>query len=117
MNTEKKICTITLTGRAPVAIDEAIWPVIARGEKDYDHNNQELDRSYYLTVRRHADGRALIYGHYSTSWQGEKDIRGGYVIAKEADIAATIAKVGELIRSPQHVIDECVANLPVETLD
>ena len=116
MSTEKKTRTITLTGRAPVTIDEAVWPVVARAAKDRDHNNQELFRRYYLTVRKHADGRALVYGTYSTSWQGEEGKRGGYQIDKEADVAATIAEVGELIGAPQSVIDECVADLPAEEL-
>lgn len=116
MSTEKKTRTITLTGRAPVTIDEAIWPVVARAAKDRDHNHQELSRRYYLIVRKHEDGRALVYGTHSTSWQGEEGKRAGYLIDRDANVAATIAEVGELIGAPQSVIDACVADLPPEEL-
>lgn len=116
MSTEKKTRTITLTGRAPVKIDEDSWPVIARAAKDRDCNNQELSRRYYLTVRQNADGRAIVYGIFSTSYQGEDDKRAGRVVSNGKNVAATIAEVGGLIGAPESVIDQCIADLPPEEL-
>ena len=116
MSTEKKTRTITLTGRAPVKIDEDSWSVIARAAKDRDRNNQELSRRYYLTVRQHADGRAIVYGIFSTSCQGEDDKRAGRVVSNGKNVAATIAEVGGLIGAPESVIDQCIADLPPEEL-
>lgn len=116
MSTEKKTRTITLTGRAPVKIDEDSWSVIARAAKDRDCNNQELSRRYYLTVRQNADGRAIVYGIFSTSHQGEDDKRAGRVLSNGQNVAATIAEVGGLIGAPESVIDQCIADLPPEEL-
>ena len=61
-----KTLTITLTDRPPVKIIDADWPVIAHGSYDR-HDGQvesEANRIWSLSirVRRHADGRLIVYG-------------------------------------------------------
>src|SRR5215469_3468093 len=75
-----KTRTITLTGRTPVSIDEDQWPATAESGGG-DHDNQyefQANRKAEagLKVRRHADGRAIVYGtyRYRTQFQGEDDV-------------------------------------------
>ena len=63
----RKSRTITLTDRAPIKIDEAQWPQIASATErpgavrngtpvpDYETD------CHTIRVRRHADGRAIVY--------------------------------------------------------
>lgn len=127
MNTNKTR-KITLTDRAPVKINEADWPVIARGSgdsfrgNDYGRRQQaiaqgEVDK-YYLTVRKHADGRALVYGVFdaATAWTSSEDRREGELLDAGADLASAIQRVGERCNLPSAVIRECLADLPAETI-
>ena len=120
--------TITLTGRRPVIISEADWPVIAHGGGDSGnaldsaHHQQawtrgELD-TYNLRVRQHADGRAIVYATLSAAgaWTGSEDHRGGELLATGADLAAAIARVGQECGLPGRVIRRCLANLPAQAL-
>ena len=120
--------TITLTGRRPVNISEADWPMVAHGMGDSGnaldsaHHQQawargELD-AYNLRVRQHADGRALVYGRLAaaTAWTGSEDHRGGELLAAGADLAAAITRVGQECGLPGRVIRRCLANLPAQAL-
>lgn len=125
MNKEKadKIVTITLTDERPVKVTNGKWPVMASASLDRDHRNQEIFRRYYLRVRihdtgadnenhnPHPDGKCLVYGWYETSWQGEHGAQAGYR-CDIGNVVTTIRTVGERIGAPQHLIDECVADLP-----
>lgn len=129
MTNTTKTRTITLTGRRPVKIVEDQWPVIAsatgdsyRGN-DYARHNQaagqgELDE-YRLTVRQHADGRAIVYGVFAgaSAWTGNESRRGGQLLDAGDDLADAIRRVGEDCNLPDTVIRECVADLPAETID
>ena len=128
-----KTRTITLTGRRPVTIDEAEWPLIARASgDDYDGNDPaqlqqasdqgELDE-YALRVRQHEDGRAIVYGTYTEGWHSEHDglTHAGKVLSAEevssgAAIEATIASVGVTLGVPEQLIADCNADLPAERL-
>ena len=112
--------TITLTDRAPVRIVEDEWPQIAIG--DYRpgavHNgtpvpDYETDR-YTIRVRRHADGRAIVYGvvDAATAWTHTADWSGGEVVDADADIAAAVRRVGRDGEMPDRVVRECIADLP-----
>ena len=107
---------ITLTGRAPVTIVKADWPRIARAEdNDATQPGNQPNRTWTLTVRRHADGRAIVYGEYSTAWQGESDIDAGELLAPGDDIPAAVHRVAETIGRPD-LAQYCLADLPPETL-
>lgn len=131
--------TITLTDERPVIVRDWSWPVVAKASEDTDHNNQELFRRYYLRVRLHAksssdqekmqwygalkegapalapdeDGRCLVYGWYESSHQFESGSQAGYRATMD-NVVEIIRKVGERIGAPEHLIDECVADLPVK---
>lgn len=94
--TTHKTRTITLTGRPPVQIREADWPIIAEGtgdsyaSQDYSRYRQALGQGeldeYSLRVRQHADGRTLVYGVLSgaSTWTGTESIRGGVLLPSPA---------------------------------
>ena len=54
--------TITLTGRAPVRIRKADWPIVAKATAWNGEIEAQADRHSQLIVRQHADGRAVVYG-------------------------------------------------------
>jgi len=126
--TKDKRRTITLTGRAPVSIVEAEWPVIAKGDgdsygsRDYSRHQQARSRGeidvYCLRARRHADGRTLVYGVLvaASAWTGSEDRRGGVLLAGGEDVATAIRSVGEECEIPDSVIRECLADLPAEEI-
>lgn len=126
MKSEK--ITVTLTDQPPVLISNEIWPVIAtaRGDSwtggDYARHEQalaqrELDR-YFLRVRQHADGRALVYGVLTAApaWTGSEDNAGGYLLDPGDDIVASIRQVGEEVGIPERLVRECIADLPATEL-
>ena len=131
MNTEAKspkVRTITLTDAPPVRIREDLWPIIAsaRGDSyrgnDYGRHNQasaqgELDE-YALTVRQHADGRAIVYGCLdgSQAWTGTESRSEGEVLEPGADLAAHVRSIGERCGLPDRIIRECIADLPAVDL-
>jgi hypothetical protein len=132
MATQSKRRTITLTGRAPVTILEADWPVIAsaRGDSysgnDYGRHQQALAQgevdTYSLRVRQHAEGRTLVYGVLDAAipeWHapaGGESRRGGVLLRTGEGVAEAIRQVGEECRLPESIIRECIASLPAEEL-
>ena len=84
--------TITLTGRAPVRIRREDWPILARARQPYG-DGVRRQRECALTVRQHADGRAVVYGVYSSEVPGEHDVRGGAVVPADGNLAAAIRQV------------------------
>ena len=80
---------------------------------DRNGTSDETDL-YWIRVRRHADGRALVYGRVegATAWTGTGDWAGGELIDAGADIAAAIRRVGESGGIVDRVIRECIADLP-----
>lgn len=121
---------ITLTGRQPVSIDEELWPVVAMAS-DSDHDNQyecQANRkwSWAIRVRRHANGRAIVYAtyQYSTQYQGERD-----EIAKHGDYLDANCTMDDICRAIENVASrmpgerwdelaaECIADLPAEALE
>jgi hypothetical protein len=136
MANESTHLTITLTGRPPVKIKKTDWPALA-GAADKEHDGQvecQANRAatWKLTVRQHADGRAIIYGvhTYDSHWQGEhgRDVRGGELLDKGGDIAAAIRRVADELeaRLPDQgaygqgvfprLAHECTADLPAVEL-
>jgi hypothetical protein len=112
---------VVLTGRPPVAIHEADWPIIADGAGRPRRAHQ------HLRVRRHADGRVLVYGprEYSRHFVGRYYGRGvlldlgapmveivGAIHAVCTDLAAADGRNGQWYA----VAQECIADLPVEAI-
>ena len=128
--TTTKQRTITLTGRRPVRILEADWPKIASvsgdsyGGNDCARHNQAVHQGecdeYWLIVRQHADGRALVYAVLDAAiaeWHapaGGESYRGGEMLDAGADLAAAVQRVGEAAGLPAELIRDCIADLPAE---
>ena len=122
--------TITLTGRTPVRIVESEWPAMAIGRDAITMRNgtplPDYERaSWELRVRKHADGRTLVYGVAiapSDGWptHGAADWKGGELLNADADIVAAIQRVGsDLVKiggAPDSVIRECIADMPAEEI-
>jgi len=53
--------TIRLTDGPPVRIDDDQWPSVAHATDEVDHTPKANKRSGWVRVRRHADGRHLVY--------------------------------------------------------
>lgn len=107
--------TITLTDRAPVTIVKADWPIVATA-KDWDNEHEcQANRTWRLTVRQHADGRAIVYGVYDSAWQHERDLRAGQLCDADANLAAAIREVASDCGC-ERIVPACIADLPAEVL-
>ena len=114
------IRTITLTDRAPVKISEALWPRIAYASRHDGKVECQANHEWYLTVRQHADGRAIVYGCEIGGMGGVRqdyeEARAGLLLDAGADIAAAVRRVGERARCSDAMIDEVIADLPAVEL-
>ena len=130
--------TITLTNRPPVRINEEDWPLIASArDKEFDGQFEfqaNMTSIWFIGVRQHEDGRAIVYARYSfsTNWQGHRDFsaaRGVLLTAEEAEgdgIVEAILTVADDIAGAECDGDDadrwgtlkmdCIASLPVEEL-
>ena len=90
MTTTDKIRTITLTDRAPVQIDEAVWPRIAYATRHDGEVECQANHKWHLTVRQHADGRRIVYGSNVAGPGGGpagwEESRGGELVAARDDL-------------------------------
>jgi hypothetical protein len=95
--------TITLTKARPVKIKKEDWPVVASAE----HTEKTAVRlvTWKLTVREHADGRAIVYGVWEAVWPGHAEARrpvdswdrehhrGGELLPAHTEVAPAIDRV------------------------
>jgi len=122
--------TITMTGRPPVSIRKEAWPRIA-GARYSDHDGEVECQAFRrwsarVAVRRHADGRHLVFGvaSYTTAWRGERDAgaAGGELLPPGCtadDVVAAISRVAAILTSVAGIpdlTDQCIADLPAEPL-
>jgi len=106
--------TITLTDRAPIRIVEDDWPVLASAKWWEGEHEFQSDRTALLRVRKHADGRHIVYG--VTDWAGDFGRRAGVVL--DAGDPGLCQAIREVARTIGHgdLANECIANLPPERL-
>ena len=111
--TTTKKRTITLSGRAPVTINDADWPIIAEATANNSHNGIDRDatRDAWMKVRRHADGRTIVYGCRETRWQGEHDHRAGVLVPSSENIEQVIQLVGGQLWGDE-LAQACLEDLP-----
>jgi hypothetical protein len=120
--------TITLSDAAPVKIDDSKWPIIAEG-RDYpgEHFFQAFDL-VWIKVRRHADGRTLVYGGAGDASHGgrpeREDRRAGYLLPDPTETVATIRVVAVELSETDHCAElaatagrRCIADMPADTID
>jgi len=128
-----KTRTITLTNRPPVKIRPEEWTGIAHGWDVVDSQGGTPLPSYEqarwdLRVRKHEDGRAIVYGVASApapGWDshGASDWRGGELLdagnSTQALVGA-IQRVGAALvedgGAPKSIVAECIASLPAEEI-
>ncbi|MGC2192703.1 MAG: hypothetical protein WA751_10255 [Candidatus Dormiibacterota bacterium] len=110
--------TITLTGRPPVRITKADWPITASATGRIEWHDDLTDPpDFWLYVREHADGRTMVSGivNYPTH-SGWEQSRGGQLIGRDADLTAVITAVAEELAIPESVAQKCLADLPAEVI-
>jgi hypothetical protein len=123
--------TIPMSERRPLKIAKADWPSIAYGE-DYagQFDFQSFD-GVAIRVRRHADGRAVVYGR-AGDWRGggrpeREDRSAGFLVQADAGedavvrairrvagILADTAYIGEMAHAAAR---RCIADLPAVDAD
>lgn len=132
-NTSRR--TITMTDRPPVTISEEQWPLIATA-RETEHDGQvecQANRrsKWFVGVRQHDDGRAIVYAtySYSTHWQGERDYgaKRGVMLPINSDVTSVIAAIRDVCADIsdaecadgdagrwQTLAAECIADMPAE---
>jgi hypothetical protein len=111
--------TITLTGRAPVSIIEADWPVIASA-CDISYRGPLEPEEYRLADEAGTidEGRVLVYGRPRAAHaSGQRDRRGGEILTDaSADVPAAIRRVAHDCGLPASLAEDCIEDLPAEDL-
>jgi hypothetical protein len=111
-----KVRTITLSERPPVRIHENDWPILTSA-RETENEGEEIIH-WWLTVRRHVDGRTIVYARMEISNDATKprNVTGGEVLPKGADIAFSLSRIGRECHCPSDMIAHCVADLPAQDL-
>ena len=71
--------TIRLTDGPPVRIDDDEWPSVAWASDEVDHT-PKAKRSGWVRVRRHADGRHIVYSGSRSTNPREGNLEAGWVV-------------------------------------
>jgi len=121
--TDKRI-TIALSNEPPVRIDPRLWPIIARAEWHDGKVECQANHVRFIRVRRHADGRSIVYGKLDSGpggvpigWRGA---HAGYRVQcaadqHDAEVIRAIRRVAGVI-CDDAMADECIADLPAREL-
>lgn len=111
--------TIRLTDRSPVRIDKTRWYLVASASWHDGKVECQANRRAWIKVRRHDDGRTIVYGLSDSNWAHERSVHAGYLVpadaGEEGDVAA-IRRVADEIGHPELGL-ECIQDLPAEDLD
>ena len=124
---------IRLTNRPPVIIEETEWPIIASKTVNTPADDLERQFRWSLTVRQHADGRAIVYAQYTfTSQFAQENLHANYsgcLLSSPVSpihLAKTISHVAVECGMQVHhksdatrwlsLISSCIADLPAEII-
>lgn len=120
--TARKLIIISLSDRSPVKVDPAEWTVIS---SDSEHDGEvqcQANHEWWIKVRRHADGRTIVYGALESGnggthagWRGS---HAGYLLAADAheeDVVRAIRRVAGVIEDAKMSAN-VIAGLPAEAL-
>lgn len=114
---------VTLTGRPPVTFLESDWPVIAKASSFSGGNGHacQANEEAWIRVRKHADGRHLVYGQRDSGpggmHLGYRGVSAGELIDSDEDVTAAIhAVVEELGEGWESLAEDCIADLPAEEI-
>ena len=100
------ICTIALTGRRPVMIFDAEWPIVSDVASDEDGHSR-------LTVRQHSDGRSIVH---AVRLSDGHVVRKGEVVGAVGDVVEAICRVADCC-GVFPLTDECIEGMPPVSLD
>jgi hypothetical protein len=117
--TPKKKLTIALSEARPVTIVKEDWPIISDAKNHDGEVEYQANRIWTIKVRRHADGRTIVYGDYDTHWQNERCKQAGYLIETsegEDAVIRAIRRVAGVI-GDQELADAVIARLPAVELE
>lgn len=92
---------IILTGRVPVEVDTDTWARIAYASDSWHDSEHECQANRsakaWIAVRRHDDGRMIVYGHgeYSSAFRGERDHSwsGGRIVESVQSVAEIVGEI------------------------
>jgi hypothetical protein len=116
--TEPTKRTITLTNHAPVTIREDAWPIISSARWWRGEIESQADRKWWMKVRRHADGRTIVYGGYTTRWQGEHDRKAGELLNDEGPTTVVaIRMIAAELGAPDDLVRAMIADLPAVEIE
>jgi hypothetical protein len=121
----KKI-KIPMSERRPLNISETDWPLIASAEEHDGQVECEANHKWAIRVREHADGRRLVYGWLRSGpggvhagWRGSE---GGFLVPPLGHVPdddgtiRAIRRMGGIV-DDDKLADECIADMPAESLD
>lgn len=116
---------VALTGRAPVRINTDEWPLIASANMFSGRLECQANTTASITVRQHADGRALVYGERESGpggWPAEAEPwYGGELVPAGGDLAAAILRLdgldgGFCAINADSLRRAAIADLPAEDI-
>lgn len=119
---------IPLTGRAPVKIDDSLWPIIAKASTFSGEHECQANTIAWIRVRRHADGRVLVYGCRESGpggWPvGAAGWRGGELLSDMDSPAIARAMLrmlhglegGFCAIGARALVEEAIGSLPAEEI-
>jgi hypothetical protein len=118
-NTPKKKITIALSEASPVKIVAEDWPVIANAKNHDGEVESQANRIWTIKVRRHTDGRTIVYGDYDTHWQHERCKQAGYLLAADAGDDATIRAIRRVagVIGDNELADAVIGDLPAHEIE
>lgn len=120
MTTETKTRVITLTGRAPVRINEDDWTVIAEGSVYEGEFESQASRRVSMKVREHLyDGRVIVHGTYKTQWARERNHAAGVLLdgrPRTSSMSGSDDDVLNAIRRVAESLGYCVETLTAEVI-
>ncbi len=116
---------IVLSESRPVTVDPDVWPLVVKVTWFSGQHECQANEEAYISVRQHADGRAIVYGYRDRGPGGMpvkyEGTRAGYrVDAKNGqpdynEIVRSIRRVAGVI-DLDNLGAECVAELEPEAL-
>lgn len=107
--------TIPMTDRPPIRIVKDNWPLISRADWYDSPIECQANREAHLRVRRHADGRTIIYGYSSSQFQTERGCHSGELLDANIDPCCAIRSCATYI-DHEFLADECIAGLPSQDI-
>jgi len=98
---------IRLASGMLVEVDPTVWPLIGEAEWTTQRDGGVVES--HVLVRRHADGRAVIY--LDSNPGAGPLVQGDLLPSAATEVDAFIDKFGELHGLPDWVVERCVQSV------